>query len=139
MSPKKKRWQEKKEKTTKSQNRLSDADGINQGYNTQGPSCRQPPFLETRNACLLFRLLIEANDVSYCIHAPIHLCLFPSLSHHLRGHLASVISSCNESSRARHRLKMILVILIRGPYFNQITFCESRDEISDHQGVEELS
>lgn len=90
-------------------------------------------------ACLLFRLLIEANDVSYCIHAPIHLCLFPSLSHHLRGHLASVISSCNESSRARQRLKMILVILIRGPYFNQITFCESRDEISDHQGVEELS
>lgn len=64
-------------------------------------------------ACLLFRLLIEANDVSYCIHAPIHLCLFPSLSHHLWGHLASVISSCNESSRARHRLKMILVILIR--------------------------
>lgn len=40
------------------QNRLSDADGINQGYNTQGPSCRQPPFLETRNGVFI----IQATD-----------------------------------------------------------------------------
>lgn len=130
----------RKKKCVEIQNGLSDADGNNRGYkNTATVQSTGHLSWKHVTACLLFRLLIEANDVSYCIHAPIHLCLFPSLSRRLPSHLASVISSCNESSRARQRLKMILVILIRGPYFNQITFRESRDEISDHQGVEELS
>lgn len=64
----------------------------------------------------VFRLLVEANDVSYCIHAFINLCPVPFTVFPFTHHLASVISLCNESSSAHQRLKMILEILIRGPF-----------------------
>lgn len=62
---------------------------------------------------LIFRLQLDANDASYCIHGPIHLCLFPSPSPPFTHPLTSVISFCNESSSAHQWLKMILEILIR--------------------------
>lgn len=65
---------------------------------------------------LIFRLQLDANDVSYCIYGAIHLCLFPSLSPPFTHPLASVISFCNESSSAHQWLKMILEILIRAPF-----------------------
>lgn len=43
------------EKEIQIQKRLSDADGINQGYNTQGPSSQLPPFLETRNGMFIIQ------------------------------------------------------------------------------------
>lgn len=68
----------------------------------------------------IFRLLIEANDVSYCIHAPIHLCPLPSTVSPFTRHLAFVISLCNESSSAHQWLKMILEILIRAPVLSKL-------------------
>lgn len=69
---------------------------------------------------LIFRLQLDANDASYCIYGPIHLCLFPSLAPPFTHPLASVISFCNESSSAHQWLKMILEILIRAPFLTKL-------------------